>query len=63
MSDVSPGLISADFFEQNDNYSKFNLKPLLFIADLYIYFLREVFLKGEWMPKKPFETLKTLYMR
>ena len=43
MSDVSLGSISVGFLVQNANYRKFNVKLLLFIADLYIYFLREVF--------------------
>jgi len=43
ISDVDPGLINVGFLVRNANYRKFNVKLLLFIADLYIYFLRVVF--------------------
>ena len=43
ISNLGPGLINMGFLVQNANYRKFNVKLLLFIADLYIYFLWEVF--------------------
>jgi hypothetical protein len=45
-SDVGSDSLSVGFFVQNANYGKFNVKLLLFMADLYIYFLREVFTGG-----------------
>jgi len=48
---------------ENANCHKFNVKLLLFIADLYIYFLREVLYRRNGCQKKPLKTLKTLYMR